>query len=69
MAKICKNCKKAKLTHKGHEFWCDVEGLEPIMSMFGYASKNGKSKVLFWRNVKSENNETVYGRLMIQEGK
>ena len=62
MTKICKNCKKAKSTHKGYEFWCDVEGLEPIMS-------NSNDKVRFWNNVKSIDNETAYGRQMIQEGK
>ena len=62
MTKICKNCKKAKSTHKGYEFWCDVEGLEPIMS-------NCNDKVRLWHNVKSIDNETAYGRQMIQEGK
>ena len=62
MTKICKNCKKAKSTHKGYEFWCDVEGLEPLMS-------NSNDKVRFWHNVKSVDNETAYGRQMIQEGK
>ena len=66
MKKICKNCKKIKSTHKGSEFWCDVEGLEPLLSS---SELSGKSKIMFWHNVKCIDNETVYGRQMIKEGK
>ena len=69
MTKICKNCKKAKSTHKGYEFWCDVEGLEPIMSSDLHSTQGRPRKVMFWHNVKSVDNETAYGRQMIQEGK
>ena len=46
-AKICKNCKKAKSTHKGYELWCDVEGLEPVLS------DTIKPKIRFYYNEKS----------------
>ena len=62
-AKICKNCKKAKSTHKGYELWCDVEGLEPVLS------DTIKPKIRFYYNEKSVDSNYYYGQQLIKEGK
>ena len=57
-----------KSTHKGSKFWCDVEGLEPIMSD-PTGKAYGRTKIRFYYNEKSVDNQSYYGQQLIKEGK
>ena len=51
-----------KSTHKGYEFWCDVDGLKTLKSDNGNIT-------LFYLNEKSADSTSAYGQQMIEQGR